>query len=178
MKTYVTFKHPYILVEDLKERYQPVYKEYSKELPHINLDSPTLCCPFTAARRTNAKKKATAVKSGYCEVCFVKFDNYLTHTEAKSHVDFARNSNNYKMVDAFIDELDEDCAPYCEALGASSPCDHLAIEFSRTMPCGANELYNSESLIRLSKNTSESEHDVVRLDAILSQISRKHSQDK
>lgn len=177
MKSYITFKHPYVLIEDTKGRYQAIYKEYTKEIPQIYLDSPALCCPFTPARRTTKPKKQEKAKSGFCEVCYLKFDNYRIHVETKSHLAYARHPANYRVIDAFIESMQGYTSLHDDPI-ASSPCDHMAIEFSQCNIPFESGVYNSESLIRLSKNTSEDEQGVVQFETILTQISRNYSQGK
>ncbi|AFM98354.1 putative DNA replication protein kinase [Encephalitozoon hellem ATCC 50504] len=103
MKSYKVFKKPYILIEDTKNKYQPFYKEYANsDAPKLHLDSPTLCCPFQAAKKYKQSGKRRHTREGFCEVCYVRFSNYEEHIKEFEHREFARDNSNYKKLDVFI----------------------------------------------------------------------------
>lgn len=182
MKNYTTFKHPYLLIEDGKGKYQPIYKEFPKELPTINLSSPTLCCPFTTARRGQRPKKRAPhqKKPGYCEICYCRFSDYLAHVRTREHRDYAIEPENYARVDAFISELSRELAiaspcPYDELL-LRSPCDRLEAEFSQN-PALFSTPQETESLLRFSEGPTDGSNNVP-FDIILNNIEKKYSQEK
>lgn len=177
MKTYVTFKYPYVLIEDTKGKYQPIYKEYSKDIPFINLDSPTLCCPFTTAKRSTKAKKMNPIKAGYCEICYTKFDDYKMHVLTKDHVEYAKNDANYRKIDAFIQEMDVEQRVY-SADFMNSPCDRLEIGFSQNNGMVYSDECDPGSVIRFSRDTSDNQNEIVPFDIILNSIEKKFSQDK
>lgn len=178
MKNYSTFKHPYVLIEDSKNKYQPFYKEYTKEIPHINYESPALCCPFSSARRSTKPRKRAVVKSGYCEVCFIKFDNYDEHIETKEHREYANDEAHYQKIDQFIDSI-KSSFDYNIYRIPESPCDKLEAGLSKTMDLSTygNDC-NSSSLIRFSRDSSCIENEVIPFDTILYNIEKKLPKDK
>lgn len=177
MKNYVTFTHPYVLVEDAKAKYQPVYKEYLKDIPSINLDSPTLCCPFSTLKRPSRPRKKAPVKSGYCEICYVKYADYDAHVSAQDHVEYAEDGRNYKKIDSFIAEMEDATYGYSLSI-AKSPCDRLEAEFSQGQAVPLGMRCDSGSLIRLSRDSSDSETEAVSFDIILNTIEKRFSQEK
>lgn len=177
MKTYVTFKYPYVLIEDAKGKHQPVYKEYTKDVPFMNLDSPVLCCPFTTAKRSTRARKPNPVKAGYCEICYTKFDDYDSHVLGKDHLEYAGNDANYRRIDAFIQEVEaEQCVYNAEFM--NSPCDRLELEFSQNNGAVYSDGCGTESFIRLSKDSSDDQNEVVSFDIILNNIEKRFSQEK
>lgn len=99
---YVTFKSQYLLIEEIQEKHQPYFKEYSGKTPTLNLSSKPLHCPFT----TKVISKGTKIaKHGYCENCCRKFDDYNQHIVEDEHREFARNDDHYKEVDDIIYDL-------------------------------------------------------------------------
>ncbi|ORD98121.1 hypothetical protein HERIO_23 [Hepatospora eriocheir] len=110
MKHFKTFKNAYLLVEDSKNRCQPFYKEYKKNIPNLNLESPMFSCPFVKFKPTNSPKKSLDAyrkkqpKPGYCEICFMSFEVYDEHILTNNHLNFAEDKNNYKAIDKFIVE--------------------------------------------------------------------------
>lgn len=175
MKGYTTFKNPYILIEDTRGKFQPTYKEYSLDLPSINLQSPILCCPFSNARRNPKPKKKNPIKSGYCEICYTKFEDYVKHVECEEHREYARDDYNYRMIDVFIKEFLEQ-----ELFGAinylHSPCERLEETYSNCQPMVYNSESELDSLIRFSKGSMDDTDDIVEFDIILNNINKKFSQ--
>lgn len=171
MKNYTTFKHPYVLIEDSKGKLQPIYKEYEKELPRINLDSPTLCCPFSNARRSSKPKKKPTIKPGYCEICYTKFEDYNLHVKSKEHREYAEDESNYRKIDAFIAEMAE--VDYeCLRDAMNSPCDRLEAELALSnVACYSNHS-DTECFIRFSHSTTDADNDVVPFDLILEKIDK------
>lgn len=103
MKNYQVFKKPYILIEDVRNKYQPFYKEYANtDVPRLHTDSPTLCCPFQANKKYKPSTRRRQAKEGFCEVCYVRFSNYEEHIKDFEHREFAKDDNNYKKLDVFI----------------------------------------------------------------------------
>ncbi|KAM0678266.1 Cdc7p-Dbf4p kinase complex regulatory subunit [Binucleata daphniae] len=99
---YVTFKSQYLIVEEINEKHQPFYKEYTTKTPTLNYNSKPLHCPFT----TKVISKSTKVsKHGYCENCCRKYVDYSQHIIEDEHREFARNDDHYKEIDDIIDEL-------------------------------------------------------------------------
>lgn len=172
MKNYTTFKYPYVLIEDSKSKCQPIYKEYTKEVPSINLNSPALCCPFSNARRGDLKvKKKPQVKAGYCEICFMKFDNYESHIQTRDHREFSKDDKNYRKIDSLIESfiINPEYSTYSVP---SSPCDRLERMLkSSEVTCG--NYYESDSVIRLSEETESIGPEVVPFDAILHNIGKR-----
>lgn len=116
MRNYTIFKHPYILIEDIKSKHQPFYKEYTGDLPRLNLNSPTLCCPFQENKRYKPSVKRKQTKSGFCELCYIKFSDYEKHVMEFEHREYAKDKTNYKKIDMFINsfvapENLEECNP-------------------------------------------------------------------
>ncbi|KAI5169977.1 hypothetical protein PAEPH01_1143 [Pancytospora epiphaga] len=180
MKAYVTFKNPYVLIEDTKGKYRPSYKEYPKELPFINLKSPTLCCPFSRLVRPHQRpKKQTAIKSGYCEVCFMKYEDYHEHIISKGHIVQAGDSFNYRRIDEFIRELnaEDEGETYYGPL-IESPCDRLEKIYAESNKYNYIATSDSESFIRFSKVSSTNGDRVLAFDAVIDNLGRKHSQNK
>lgn len=178
MKNYTTFKHPYVLIEDTKSKYQPFYKEYQKDIPFINLSSPALCCPFSNARRaTTLVKKKQLAKSGYCEICFMKFDNYDLHVNTNDHKEFSEDSYNYRKIDAFIETIRADTEEIYYKI-PSSPCDKLEELLKHSDLTIRGNYYDSDSLIRLSKDSESVEYDIVTFDTILFNIDKKSRKDR
>lgn len=178
MKNYTIFKNSYVLIEDFKNKMQPFYKEYTKEVPSINISSPLLCCPFSNARRPlNPKKKKNPVKAGYCEICYLKYDNYTLHVESKEHREYAEDDFNYRMIDIFIKEMLEN-ELYSGYNFLQSPCEKLEAEFASNKQFFYNNNSQSDSLIQLSLNSISDNREVVDFDIILNKIERKYSQDK
>lgn len=175
MKGYTTFKFPYILIEDAKGKLQPIYKEYTKEIPFLNLESPILCCPFSNARRDDSKpKKKNRLKAGYCEVCYVKYEDYNTHVESNEHREYADDDYNYRQIDIFIKDLLEE-----ELFGSSnylnSPCERLEAKYGKGQPITYNIDSEPDSLIRVSKGSFDDFDDVVEFNVILDNINKKFS---
>lgn len=175
MKGYTTFKNPYILIEDNRGKFQPVYKEYTKEIPCINLQSPVLCCPFSNARRYPKSKKKNSTKSGYCEICYTKFEDYEKHVECEEHREYAKDDYNYRAIDVFIKELLEQ-----ELFGESnylhSPCERLEEKYSSCQPIVYNSDSDIHSSIRFSKGSVDDSEDIVEFEIILNNINKKFSQ--
>lgn len=172
MKNYTTFKFPYLLIEDLKGKFQPMYKEYNKEIPSIRLNSPALCCPFSNARRQNGQKKKPTVIPGYCEVCYCKFDNYEEHVSEKEHREFAADDFNYRSIDIFIKEMLEQelygCSNY-----TNSPCEKLEAKYSDFKQIYFTQSDEEDNLIRLSRGSIDNEDETVDFEIILNKINRK-----
>ncbi|EPR78172.1 DBF zinc finger domain protein [Spraguea lophii 42_110] len=103
MKRYQVFTKPYLLVEDINNRFQPFYKEYEEsKLIKINFQSLPLCCPFTNNKKVRSSKKRKGPKQGFCEVCYIKFTDYDEHIQENEHREYARDNSNYRDVDAII----------------------------------------------------------------------------
>lgn len=177
MKNYTTFKGPYVLIEDSKNKFQPIYKEYTRGVPSLSLDSPVLCCPFSTARRTTRPKKKCPIKAGYCEICYVKYENYSEHVNCKEHREYAEDDYNYRMIDVFIkDMLEHDLYGGHNVL--HSPCEKLEAEFSSNKQIFYNNDSGPDSLIRLSIGSAGNVDNVVDFDIILNKIDKKFPQGK
>lgn len=109
MKKYVIFKKPYILVEDMRRRYQSFYKEYEDRKPTLSLDSPILGCPFLENKKVRFQKKKET-KPGMCEVCYTKYTDYRAHVQEAEHREFATDDRNYREIDMFIAMLSSENA--------------------------------------------------------------------
>lgn len=172
MKNYTTFKSPYILIEDSKARFQPIYKEYANEIPSINLESPILCCPFSNARRSNKPKKKNNVKSGYCEICYMRYEDYAVHVESKDHREYAEDDYNYREIDIFIKEFIEQ-----ELYGMqgyiNSPCEQLEAKYAGRQLIHYSSDGDFGSLIRVSIGSCDDQENIVDFDVILDKISQK-----
>lgn len=106
MAKYVIFKNPYILIEDVRTRQQPFYKEYEAKQPKLSLNSPALGCPFVEnMKRRIMPPKNKDLKPGVCEICYCKFAQYKEHLATPEHRDFAVDNRNYKEVDRLIAEF-------------------------------------------------------------------------
>ncbi|ELQ75120.1 Protein kinase essential for the initiation of DNA replication [Trachipleistophora hominis] len=106
LKKYVIFSKPYILIEDIKGKHQPFYKEYDDDkVPCIDLRSPALCCPFLKNKRFKSTKRRKERKGGFCEICYQKYVSYDAHVRERSHREFALDSRNYKDIDDIIDSF-------------------------------------------------------------------------
>ncbi|OQS54951.1 hypothetical protein EHP00_1290 [Ecytonucleospora hepatopenaei] len=88
MKNFRHFSSQYILIEDSKGKHQPIYKEYEKSPPKMTVVE-KIGCPFVTKKvrrenknKNNSKKKP---KSGYCEVCCMRYSSYLEHMK-QEHV--------------------------------------------------------------------------------------------
>ncbi|KCZ74993.1 hypothetical protein H311_04035 [Anncaliia algerae PRA109] len=103
MKKYIIFKNPYILIEDIRKKYRPYFKEYLKEKPTLNLRSYPMNCPFVPGIIKHEKKNK--VKQGVCETCYEKFSNYFEHIKSKEHRDFAVDDRHYIELDMFISQF-------------------------------------------------------------------------
>lgn len=169
MKGYIAFKKPYLLIEDSNAKFQPIYKEYEAEIPAINLDSPELCCPFSAARRTGKNKKKSPIKSGYCEICYMKYEDYEEHIRLLEHRQYAEHDHNYRLIDVFIKEFLEK-----ELYGfngyTNSPCERLEEKYSNGQPIVYSSELGSDSLIRVSKGSIGDFEDIVDFKVILKDI--------
>lgn len=178
MKNYTIFKNSYVLIEDGKNKMQPFYKEFTKDIPTIDLQSPILCCPFSSARRSpKQKSKKSTVKAGYCEVCYIKYDNYNVHVDSKEHREYAEDDYNYRMIDIVIKQMLE-TELYNGFSFMQSPCEKLEAEFANHKTHVYNNDSQSDSLIRLSLGSKDDNNDVVDFDIILNKIERKYSQSK
>ncbi|ELA42510.1 uncharacterized protein VICG_00609, partial [Vittaforma corneae ATCC 50505] len=175
MRKYTTFKFPYILIEDVKGKFQPIYKEYIRETPIINLSSPVLCCPFSNARRSVKPMKKNQIKSGYCEVCYVKYEDYNTHIQCADHREYAEDDYNYRMIDIFIKEFLEQ-ELYGVASYLNSPCERLESKYSNGQPIAYDSESELDSLIRVSRGSLGEFDEVVEFNIILDNIN-KHSQE-
>lgn len=146
MKNYKVFKKPYILIEDIKGKFQPFYKEYvNSDAPRLHLDSPTLCCPFQASKRYKQSGKRRHTREGFCEVCYVRFSNYDDHVKEFEHREFAKDSTNYKKLDMFIStsvfesSAPEECVPQSPTFKLtpiSSGRNHAGICYNDEERCG------------------------------------------
>lgn len=173
MKNYITFKNPYILVEDCKNKFQPFYKEYSQQLPNFNLDSPSLCCPFSTARRSQKPKKKNPIISGFCEMCYMRFDDYEEHVLTKEHMDFAHDDYNYRHIDLFIqDFLEKELYESCKYM--NSPCERLEEKFASSSQVYYNNESGTGSVIVMSFDSSATSNEVVEFDLILNKIDKKY----
>lgn len=173
MKNYITFKHPYVLVEDCKNKFQPFYKEYINQIPSFNYDSPSLCCPFSSARRSQRPKKRNIIKSGYCEICYSKYDVYDEHVMTREHVEYAEDDYNYRNIDLFIqDMLETKLYEYYSYM--HSPCERLEEKFASSSQIFYNNESGTGSLIRMSLDSSASSDDIVEFDMILNKIDKKY----
>lgn len=171
MKNYTTFKFPYLLIEDLKGKFQPMFKEYTKEIPAIRMNSPALCCPFSDARRTNGIKKKPTVVPGYCEVCYCKFDNYEEHVSGKEHKEFALYDFNYRNIDIFIKDMLEQELYGCYNYN-NSPCEKLEAKYSEVKHIYFTQSDEVDNLIRLSRGSEDNSDETVDFDIILNKINK------
>jgi len=171
MKGYTTFKFPYISIEDSKGKLQPIYKEYPKEIPTINLESPVLCCPFSNARRDTRPKKKNLPKAGYCEICYVKFEDYGMHVKCSEHKEYASDDYNYRQIDLFMRELLEE-ELFGPANHLSSPCERLEARYGTGQQITYNFGSEPDSLIRVSKGSFDDFDDVVEFNVILDNINK------
>lgn len=175
MRGYTTFKFPYILIEDAKGKFQPVYKEYIKGVPAINLSSPILCCPFSNARRGPKSKKKNQLKSGYCEVCYVKYEDYDMHIQCFDHREYAKDDHNYRMIDIFVkDFLEQELYGVTNYL--NSPCERLESKYSSDQLITYDSGSELSSLIRVSRGSLGELDEVVDFNVILDNIN-KYSQE-
>lgn len=171
MKSYTTFKFPYLLIEDLKGKFQPIYKEYSKAEPEIDLYSPPQCCPFSNARRSNNQNKKITPKAGYCEICYVRYDDYNLHVLRKEHREFAEDDFNYRSIDILIkDMLEKELSGMFNYV--NSPCDRLEQKFSQLNQAYFNNSSDVENLIRISKGSFDDESSTVDFGIILKNIDK------
>lgn len=172
MKNYTTFKYPYLLIEDAKGKCQPIYKEYTKEIPSFRLDSPPLCCPFTNARRSTGAKRKPFAKSGFCEICYVKFEDYDEHVTGTEHREFGDDDYNYRSIDVFIKDMLEQ-----ELFGGSnytnSPCEKLEAKYSAFKQVYFSPSDENDNLIRISKGSTDNYDETVDFEIILSKINKK-----
>lgn len=104
MKKYIIFKNPYILIEDVRKRYLPFFKEYAEKMPKFSFDSPVLGCPFIGNKKLRFSKK-NENKPGVCEICYKKYDNYEEHIILPEHREYAADDRNYREVDLLIGEI-------------------------------------------------------------------------
>ncbi|RVD91337.1 DNA replication kinase [Tubulinosema ratisbonensis] len=109
MKKYIIFKNPYILIEDLRRKYKPFFKEYLKDKPTLNLNSYPLNCPFVPGTLKYNKNKT---RQGVCEVCYEKFNDYFQHINTKEHRDFAVDDRNFHELDLFIASLNNNAGTF------------------------------------------------------------------
>lgn len=165
MKNYVLFKHPYVLIEDSKGKYRPIYKEYPKNMPTLNLNSPALCCPFSnAVRNRTQSKKAAGPKQGYCEICYTKYNDYVEHVKAREHIEYAEDPNNYKTIDSFITEFNRNNSAYNAVL--RSPCDKLEAELAQSNALFYTSAFGSGSCMRMSMDSTEVVNDAIQYDVL------------
>ncbi len=171
MKNYILFKNPYVLIEDIKGKYQPMYKEYTKHIPCLYLKSPTLCSPFSRARRSSGTKKKPGNQAGLCEICYCKFDNYKSHVSTKKHIESVKLYNNYSQIDAFIAELNKE-NKINEFLQIQSPCDKLAAQFFTTRNRHSDNNSQTDSSIKMSW-ISSADVEMNSLKIVLNKIDKK-----
>lgn len=177
MKNYTVFKNAYILIEDSTSKLQPFYKEYQNAIPNINLNSPLLCCPFSNARRSPHPKKINPNKAGYCEICYLKYENYMGHVESKEHKEYAEDTINYRNIDIFIKEMMEN--DYFDNTNfLNSPCEKLEASFANGNQIFYNNDSQADSLIVLCQESITETQEVVEFNIILNKIEKKYSQEK
>ncbi|ORD94646.1 hypothetical protein ECANGB1_320 [Enterospora canceri] len=129
MKSFRAFKFPYVYLEDTKGKCQPVYKEYAKKQPALNLNSAFLGCPFLpekkprAENKTTLKSKRPRSKVRYCEICCSKYDDYESHVSTALHRSFGDDNSNYKAIDAFVTEIRG--TTFSQRHPRPSPCERL-----------------------------------------------------
>ena len=124
MRNFKTFKMPYIFIDDSKGKYQPIYKEYVKSIPRLNLESGILNCPFLPEKNEKKVKpkisKKNRNKIKYCEICCVKYDNYFKHITTPLHLSFSTDETNYKDIDKFIASMEN--IVFSHEIIYQSPC--------------------------------------------------------
>ncbi|EHY64599.1 hypothetical protein NEAUS04_0942 [Nematocida ausubeli] len=76
---YFVFNSPYILIEDIKGKNKPFYKEYKKE-----------------------KEKNKNKRTGLCELCVAGYENYNEHISAEKHKKIEEKIN-YEEIDIIIE---------------------------------------------------------------------------
>lgn len=108
MKKYTVFRGPYVLIEDIRKRYKPFFKEYSDKQPRLSLDSPPMGCPFIGNKRIRFVKKDNDLRPGVCEICYKNYDNYGKHVNLSEHREFAVNDRNYEELDAMMLLINEE----------------------------------------------------------------------
>ncbi|KHN69787.1 putative DNA replication protein kinase [Ordospora colligata OC4] len=146
MKGYKVFKKPYVLIEDIQNKHQPFYKEYTNGgAPKLHLDSPALCCPYQTSKRYKQPGKRRQTREGFCEVCYVKFSNYEEHVKEFEHRVFAKDNTNYRKLDMFIsttvfEKIDpsENCIPQSPTFKLtpiSSGRSHIGLRRSEDEKC-------------------------------------------
>ncbi|EJW03772.1 hypothetical protein EDEG_01928 [Edhazardia aedis USNM 41457] len=169
MRNYCIFKNPYVLIEDAKNKYSAIYKEYKDKKPCLNLSSARLTCPFADKIKYSHKKSARPQrpKAGYCETCFTHFKNYAQHILEEDHREFSYDEMNYNKVDFFIKEINEEIDYFpsdidFSDLAPDSPCSRYtqgsSVEMCSTMNVnGADftkESYDTIIFSRISGNSS------------------------
>jgi len=179
MKDFRCFKFPYVLIEEERGKYQPMFKEYPADLPTINYSSPPLCCPFSSHRNYSSKIKGKCYqkpKPGCCEICYTRYEDYNEHVATREHVEFAKNPNNYRKVDEIIEELNSVRNTFIPEV-PPSPCDKLEEDlYIQTRKFTEGYGMEEESVIRLSCESEENidmENSECSLDIILTFINEK-----
>ena len=104
MRKYVIFKHPYLLIEDVRKRYKPFYKEYTEKTPRFTLGGPALGCPFIQ-NKTIKFSKMGSNRPGVCEICHRDYESYESHVNSSEHREFALDYRNYQEVDEIISSI-------------------------------------------------------------------------
>ncbi|KAL6122594.1 hypothetical protein NUSPORA_00362 [Nucleospora cyclopteri] len=151
MRNYKTFKHPYVLVEDKRGKYQSLYKEYLKKPPTLYLTAESIGCPFLPQIRPKSKStqksKKNKIKQKYCEICLIKYEDYQAHVSATAHSNFGKDNNNYIEIDKFIEEIKT--VQFSQRQIPLSPCSRLTTLYAKS-------IFNSScnSCLRLSKESS------------------------
>lgn len=82
-----------------------------------------------------------------------------------------------KKIDSFISELEGD-SWVCSMNLPNSPCDRLEAGFSQGNGAPRSDGPETESLIRLSRGSSNEDDDIVPFSIILNNIEKKYSQEK
>ncbi|KAK1349867.1 DBF zinc finger domain-containing protein [Hamiltosporidium tvaerminnensis] len=127
MKKYQIFKSPYILIEDIKGKCQPFYKEYTGVVaPVLNLSSPPMCCPFLENKKFKSSvKRKKAPKQGFCEICYTKYSDYELHVKEQEHRDFAVDDENYREIDELISQIDDGYLEFLDTENDNIPVSPL-----------------------------------------------------
>ncbi|EQB61721.1 protein kinase [Vairimorpha apis BRL 01] len=174
MKNYKIFKDKYVLIEDLKNTHQPFFKEYTKP-PELSLTNAPLCCPFQKGKvfRTNKKN---GPKSGFCEVCYVKYNDYNLHVREYEHREFAKDQSNYIKIDEFISNTSfhdyDEIIKYVEF--SSSPLQKIT---RSTMVYDYKNNYDKVlNISRISTGNSEQENQTTNIKKYLNSILKDESE--
>ncbi|KAI5147980.1 hypothetical protein ENBRE01_0040 [Enteropsectra breve] len=173
MRTYTTFKHPYILVEDAKAKMRPIFREYAKTTPKINTDSQQFVSPFYHANMTKKVQKKPQNNKAYCDICHTNYMDYETHVNGVFHREYTSNPSNYKIIDAFICRFKNEHRNSESMRLLNSPCDVLERGIKKLMNTWGSMKENSSSILRISQESSIEQNQLFSVDEILENIDLK-----